>query len=119
MNYPDEFKRTLTIQEVSQKLNITKPTLRFWEKEMEGLLVPLRTRGGQRRYKQEHLSILEEIKKLKGEGLSLTRIKEKMNNRLKNDSKPAFYKDVDLLADQLAWVVKSVIYNFFKKENPD
>ncbi|WP_369707420.1 MerR family transcriptional regulator [Desulfosarcina sp. BuS5] len=34
------------MQQVSTKLNILKPTLRFWEKEFNGILVPLRTNGG-------------------------------------------------------------------------
>jgi len=40
----------ISIQEISALLKVAKPTLRFWEKEFEGILVPLRTRGGQRRY---------------------------------------------------------------------
>jgi len=36
-----------SIQEVSTFLNVPKPTLRFWEKELDGILVPSRTRGGQ------------------------------------------------------------------------
>jgi hypothetical protein len=51
-----------SIQELSTKLNIPKPTLRFWGKEFEGILLPLRTNGGQRRYVPEHVSILSEIK---------------------------------------------------------
>ena len=51
-----------TIQQLSTKLNIPKPTLRFWEKEFEGILVPLRTKGGQRRYAPGHVSLIEEIK---------------------------------------------------------
>jgi hypothetical protein len=35
--------RLLSIQEVSALLKVPKPTLRFWEKEFEGILAPLRT----------------------------------------------------------------------------
>jgi DNA-binding transcriptional MerR regulator len=75
MNYQEQ---AITIQQVSQKLDVPKPTLRFWEREFVGILVPLRTNGGQRRYAPEHISVIEEIKMLKKAGLSLVEIKRKM-----------------------------------------
>ncbi len=75
MDSPRQFP---TIQQVSQKLDVPKPTLRFWEKEFEGILVPLRTNGGQRRYAPEHVPVIEEIKMLKKAGLSLIEIKGKL-----------------------------------------
>ena len=54
--------KTLTIQEVSDRAGISKHTLRFWERELNGVIVPLRTKGGQRRYTLETLSrLLESI----------------------------------------------------------
>ena len=75
MNYQE---RAITIQQVSQKLDVPKPTLRFWEREFDGILAPLRTNGGQRRYAPEHISVIEEIKMLKKAGLSLIQIKRKL-----------------------------------------
>ena len=75
MNYQEQ---AITIQQVSQKLDVPKPTLRFWEREFVGILVPLRTNGRQRRYAPEHVSIIEEIKMLKKAGLSLAEIKRKV-----------------------------------------
>ena len=75
MNYQEE---AITIQQVSQRLNVPKPTLRFWEREFVGILAPLRTNGGQRRYAPEHVSIIEEIIMLKKAGLSLVEIKRKL-----------------------------------------
>ena len=75
MNYQEQ---AMTIQQVSEKLDVPKPTLRFWEREFEGILVPLRTNGGQRRYAPEHVSVIEEIKMLKKAGLSLVDIKRKL-----------------------------------------
>jgi len=71
-------EQAITIQQVAQKLDIPKTTLRFWEREFEGILVPLRTNGGQRRYAPEHVSVIEEIKMLKKAGLSLVEIKRKL-----------------------------------------
>jgi putative resolvase len=43
-------KRTLTMKEASEILNVSQSTLRRWERE--GRLIPdERTRGNQRRYK--------------------------------------------------------------------
>ena len=43
--------------------SVSKHTLRFWEKTLNGVIVPLRTKGGQRRYTKYHLQIINEIKK--------------------------------------------------------
>ena len=77
MNHKEQLH---SIQEISTKLNIPKPTLRFWEKEFGGILLPLRTDGGQRRYTSEHVSIIEEIKILKNMGFSLAKIKKKLGS---------------------------------------
>jgi len=55
MNFQEQ---AITIQQVSQKLDVPKPTLRFWEKEFEGILDPLRTNGRQRRYAPEHVAVI-------------------------------------------------------------
>ncbi|MCK4728750.1 MAG: MerR family transcriptional regulator [Desulfobacterales bacterium] len=39
----------LTIQEVSKRLKVPKPTLRFWEKELVGIIVLLSSNGRQRK----------------------------------------------------------------------
>ena len=36
MNYQEQ---AMTIQQVSEKLDVPKPTLRFWEREFEGIQV--------------------------------------------------------------------------------
>ncbi len=107
----------LTILQVSEKLNIPKHTLRFWEKELNGLLVPLRTNGGQRRYSTENLGLLEEIKKCRDNGLSLTEINEKISQSLEGEaSQPS---KVDLLATRVAEAVRTEVYNFFKTEKDE
>jgi len=52
------------IQEVSEKLQIPKSTIRFWEMEFPELVRPKRTDGGQRRYSDEDVDSLKKIKKL-------------------------------------------------------
>ncbi|MBW1613680.1 MAG: MerR family transcriptional regulator [Deltaproteobacteria bacterium] len=109
----------MTIQEVSQRLKVTKHTLRFWEKKLEGIIIPLRTQGGQRRYTSEHIFIIEEIKRLKRRGLSLVDIKDKLDNSYNAEEGNPNSNKVDLLANQVAEMVKSAIYRFFETENLD
>jgi len=117
MNFQEQ---TITIQQVSQRHDVPKPTLRFWEKEFEGILVPLRTSGGQRRYAPEHVSVIEEIKMLKKAGLSLMEIKGKMGKERMSEAGSLKSRDgqtegIDLLADRVAEVVKMEVLRFFQR----
>jgi len=116
----DSLKQFLSIQQVSQHLDVPKPTLRFWEKEFEGILVPLRTNGRQRRYAPEHVSVIEEIKMLKKAGLSLAEIKGKLEKGQKSEaggqrSGDGRKEGIDLLAERVAEVVKIEILKFFRR----
>ena len=110
----------LTIQQVSQKLDVPKPTLRFWEREFVGILVPLRTNGGQRRYAPEHVSVIEEIKMLKKAGLSLVEIKRRLGKGPMSEagtqgSGEGRTDGIDLLAERVAEVVKMEVLRFFQR----
>ena len=106
---------TYSIQEVSKMASVSKHTLRFWEKTLSGIIVPLRTKGGQRRYTKHHIRIISNIKQMKKNGLSLNDIKNKMdgNNSSKKDD---ISNKIDLLANQIAEVVKESIYNFLSDD---
>jgi DNA-binding transcriptional MerR regulator len=108
--------KTLTIQEVSERSGISKHTLRFWERELAGVIVPLRTKGGQRRYTLQHLFIIEEIKRLKQKGLSLTDISGALNHRFNSHENNSGNSSVDTLADHIAEVVRSAIVSFFENK---
>ena len=124
----DIHEQAITIRQVSQKLDVPKPTLRFWERAFDGILVPLRTNGGQRRYAPEHISVIEEIKMLKKAGLSLVEIKRKLGKgqrsvvgcqRLETGSQRAGdgqMEGIDLLAERVAEVVKMEVLRFFQEE---
>jgi DNA-binding transcriptional MerR regulator len=107
--------QTLTIQEVSRRLNVSKHTLRFWEKELEGLLVPLRSRGGQRRYTQEHLLLIQEIKALKQRGLRLAEIKLQFSGRNDPKAEKSIEQKIDHIAEHVAEIVRAAIYNLLEK----
>jgi len=54
----------LTVNEASKKTGVSVHTLRYWEKVFDGILVPLRTKGNQRRYSPKDIEIIFSIKKL-------------------------------------------------------
>jgi len=104
--------KTLTIHEVSQLCGVSAHTLRFWEKELEGMIVPQRTKGGQRRYAPEHILVIEDIKTLKGKGLSLTDIRNELNRRLNSNGEDYGNQRADVLANKIAEIVRAAIFNF-------
>jgi UDP-N-acetylglucosamine 4,6-dehydratase len=55
---------THRIQKVSDKLEVPRSTIRYWEKEFPQLVNPKRTNGGQRRYSEQDISNLQKIKNL-------------------------------------------------------
>jgi DNA-binding transcriptional MerR regulator len=110
----DTQKPLFTIQQVSTKLNIPKPTLRFWEKELDGILVPIRTQGQQRRYNLEHLATIGMVRELREKGMSLAEIKEQNNNTNKGDNSNS--KRIDLLVARVTEVVRAEVNRFFEEE---
>jgi len=95
-------------------LDVPKHTLRFWEKEFEDILLPLRTRGRQRRYTYQTISIIEGIKRLRTKNMNLGEIKRiiRSNEHTINQNSTR----IDLLADKVADMVKNEVYNFVKRE---
>lgn len=103
-----------TIQQLSEKLNVPKPTLRFWEKELEGIIVPLRTNGGQRRYTKNHITVLEKIKDLRNSGKSISEIKDHFNNGHQSDEQIDAETAIDVLSQRIAELVKMEITKFLR-----
>lgn len=103
----------LTISEVSKSLNISKHTLRFWEKEFMGLFAPQRTQGGQRRFSVKDISRIEEIKKLRNKGMNLSEIRTRLAQGQKEDG--LNLHRIDLLAHRIAEVVKAEVYDFLER----
>ena len=107
----------MTIEAVSRQLRIPKHTLRFWEKEFEGILIPSRTSGGQRRYTLENIVMIGEINRLRRNGMGLAEIKRRL---IASDQGTRTGSDrIDLLASRVAEVVKAEVSQFFRKENPE
>lgn len=109
----------LTIQQLSRSLKIPKPTLRFWEKELAGIISPLRTKGGQRRYTSDHAAIIAEIHRFRTQGLSLEAIRQKFAEDPYGNISVSELNHVDLLAEKVAEIVKREIYSFFEGKKFD
>lgn len=90
-------------------------TLRFWEKELKGVILPERTKGGQRRYTQKHLLVIEDIKSLKDRGMSLSDIQNELSHRFTDDEQHNEQR-ADVLANKIAEIVRSVIFNYLENK---
>jgi DNA-binding transcriptional MerR regulator len=108
--------KTLTIQELSDRAGISKHTLRFWEKELNGVISPLRTKGGQRRYTLEHVLVVEEIKRLKGKGHSLDDIRRDLGRRFNTEEEHYNHQKADVLANKIAEMVRTAIFSFLENK---
>jgi DNA-binding transcriptional MerR regulator len=102
-----------TIQQISRKLDIPKSTLRYWEKEFDGVIAPMRTNGGQRRYSLKHMAILEKIIKMKRNGLSLREIKRSILNTQDAEGQKLNDHTLELLSKKIALAVKKELYCYF------
>ena len=108
----NDFEQLYTKQQLSVKLNIPKPTLRFWEKELNGIIIPLRTQGGQRRYSVENLQVIEEINKLRKAGMSIAEIKKTLENHSEPKNRVTISTDMDDLAETIAGIVKKEVRQY-------
>jgi len=111
MNSSNQSENYLTVNQVSEKLKIPKPTLRFWEKELASIIAPLRTNGGQRRYTQENLAALEKIRDLRDAGKSLAEIRDTFGNDFSRNNHGQI--DIERLSRRIAEVVKDELTTFF------
>ena len=67
MTRQDGDPATMSIGEVSRRTGVTVPTLRAWERRY-GLLVPVRTAGGHRRYSDDDVRRVLAVLELTGQG---------------------------------------------------
>ena len=113
--FMDNQEQIFTIQQLSLKLNVSKPTLRFWEKELDGIGVPIRTSGNQRRYDLGHLAVIGKVKEMRAKGISLSEIKRTLGTNKKARDNHADFEKIDLLADRIALAVKAEVYSFLQE----
>lgn len=77
------------IKEVSQRTGVLTHTLRYWEKEFDGLLAPSRSRGRHRFYTDEDVDRVALIRHLlKDEGYSIQGARRALETRVSGDGAP-------------------------------
>lgn len=114
-----EMKRSMSIQEVSDKTGLPKSTLRYWEKEFNGIISPGRTSGGQRRYQYHHIEIFRNIRSLKKEGKSIPEIRELFSEQghTANTEDETHYASVEMLAHRIAGLVSEEVNRFLSMQD--
>ena len=110
-------EQCFTISQLNEMLNLSGPTLRFWESEFPGILMPLRTPGGQRRYTDAHIEVLERIIRLKEKGLKLAEIKAEMQRDNLAVTTAAMSDNIDMLTEKITKAVRKEIQQFFHKNS--
>lgn len=74
----------VAISTASQITGVEVHTLRYWEREFEDFLQPVRTAGGQRRYRSDDIQTLFLIKRLlRDEMFSIAGARKHLANSLK------------------------------------
>ena len=106
------YEQLYTIQELSEKLSIPKPTLRFWEKELSGLILPFRTPGGQRRYTNEDCQLVEHIAELRINGMSIADIRRALEKQSEPKDRVTIPADMDDLVEKIAGIVKKEVRQY-------
>lgn len=72
--------KLFSIGQVNAITGIPKPTIRYWEKEFQDYLEPLRTTGNQRRYDEKSISDLEKVNYLvKVQGYTIEGARRKLD----------------------------------------
>jgi len=106
-----------SISQVNALTGVPKSTIRFWEKEFQNFLTPLRTAGNQRRYDTEMVSTIEIINRLVNlEGYTLDGARRKMVEKpeVVPEGKP--HKQLDGLAQTMSDYLLKKLFNSINSE---
>ncbi|MBN2419856.1 MAG: MerR family transcriptional regulator, partial [Deltaproteobacteria bacterium] len=68
--------------------------------------------GGQRRYTEEHIIVLEQIKNLRASGKSITEIKDYFRNNYNRENQADEETAIDMLTQRIAELVKLEVTKF-------
>jgi DNA-binding transcriptional MerR regulator len=98
MSSQDDDLATMSIGEVARGTGVTVPTLRAWERRY-GLLVPVRTAGGHRRYREEDVRRVLAVLELVRQGWAVGAAARQVTGR--SSAASAVQPPVDELRDRL------------------
>jgi DNA-binding transcriptional MerR regulator len=108
--------RQLTIQQLSDQLQIPKSTLRFWEKEFHGYIEPERTVGGQRRYTERHVLRFDQIKRMREKGQRIYDIKRALTDFGNPEDEHQHVEQIKLISNRIGKLVSDEIYHLLSFE---
>jgi DNA-binding transcriptional MerR regulator len=109
-------EQLFTIHQASEKCGVPRSTLRFWERRFSPFLDPIRSPGGQRRYSNRHLNIIDRINALKKQGLGLGEVYGALSQDPAAADRPNPHAKLEALAARVAGMVKTEVYRFFSEE---
>ena len=101
--------RLYSIKDISKRLNVPRSTIRYWEKELNGICTSIRTKGGQRRYTEKHITVFRTVLRLKRRGFQLREIEQKLIENGIHDNGGFETINVTAFAEYVAEAVKKEI----------
>ena len=107
MSSQDDDLATMSIGEVARRTGMTVPTLRAWERRY-GLLVPVRTAGGHRRYREEDLRRVLAVLELVRQGWAVGAAARQVAGR---GSAASVARPVDELRDRLWSALEQALWD--------
>jgi DNA-binding transcriptional MerR regulator len=108
--------RQLTIQQLSDQLQLPKSTIRFWEKEFNSFIAPERTSGGQRRYTSQHIIRFDQIRKLRDAGQSIDEIKKSLVEYDHTEMNHQNSEQIKVISNRIGQIVSDELYKLLSVE---
>jgi len=116
---PDSSEKLFSISQVNAITGVPKSTIRFWEKEFQDFLVPLRTSGNQRRYDEETVGMIKKINHLVTvEGFTLDGARRQLTKHVEKTSQPPPNQDsrLDELAETMSDYLLQKLFDRVREE---
>ena len=106
-----------SISQVNALTGVPTSTIRFWEKEFQDFLTPLRTAGNQRRYNTKMVSMIDTINQLvNSEGYTLEGARRKMNGKTVSDSDNKPQKQMDGMVQTMSDYLLKKLFDHMNTE---
>ena len=64
---------------------------------------------------KEHIDLIERIKQLQADGLSIDEMRQTLEQTMSPDPRPTAVVELDQLADRVAGLVKAEVYRFLRE----
>jgi DNA-binding transcriptional MerR regulator len=108
--------RQMTIQQLSDQLQLPKSTLRFWEKKFQEYIGPERTPGGQRRYTVQHVLKFDQIKRLRERGQGIDEIKRSLRNGCYANGEQESTDQIKRISTRIGKIISDELYHLLSFE---